>query len=272
DMVSPATLGVFQAMKARRDVDDLLRAIPSALRPLLAFDRVSLSLDRDASGAPRRYVLEGDLPDLAAGGFPSACTAPLIAPQRALGTLEIAACRPHAYSQDDAHLLAAIAEEIAVPLDNALSHEELRERRDRLALLLELTNSLVSNLELRDVLKTVMGSARRVMRSDSAVVALPDGDGRRLRAYALDYPGGRCRLEGHELIYGERTIRAHVFRTGKPWVGTATHALESGFELSPKWFDPGFVVGCSLPLASRDRILGTLGLRRRDDTAYTDDE
>src|SRR4029453_10037331 len=116
------------------------------------------------------------------------------------------------------------------------------------------------------------GSARRVMRSDSAVVALPDAENRHLRAYALDYPGRRDALEGHELIYGEGPGSAHVFRTGKPWVGTAAHALESGFELNPKWFDPGFVVGCILPLASRHRILGTLGLRRRDDTAYTDDE
>ena len=275
------TLGVFQAVKGQRNLEDLLRAIPDALRPLLFFDRVSLSLDRGALGAPCRYVLDGDAAlspndqtplDLAAHGLQSACAVPLTAPQRMLGTLEIASRRAHAYSQDDARLLAAIAEEIAVSLDNALSHEQLREGHDRLALLLELTNSLVSNLELRDVLKTVMRSARRVMRSDSAVVALPDADGRHLRAYALDCRGSRDVLEGDELVYGESTISAHVFRTGKPWVGRAADALESGFELNPKWFDPEFTVGCILPLLSRDRILGTLGLRRRDDTAYTDDE
>jgi formate hydrogenlyase transcriptional activator len=268
------TLGVFQAVKGQRNLEDLLRAIPDALRPLLFFDRVSLSLDRGAPGAPRQYVLDGNAasPDLAAHGLQSACSVPLTAPQRTLGTLEIASRRAHAYSQDDARLLAAVAEEIAVSLDNALSHEQLREGHDRLALLLELTNSLVSNLELRDVLKTVMRSAARVMRSDSAVVALPDADGRHLRAYALDCPGSREVLEGDELVYGESTISAHVFRTGKPWVGRAADALESGFELNPKWFDPGFTVGCILPLLSRDRILGTLGLRRRDDTAYTDDE
>jgi formate hydrogenlyase transcriptional activator len=197
---------------------------------------------------------------------------PLTAPQRTLGTLEIASRHAHAYSQEDARLLAAIAEEIAVPLDNAVSHEQLREGHDRLALLLELTNSLVSNLELREVLKTVMASARRVMRSDSAVVALPDADGRHLRAYALDHPGSRDALEGHELIYGDGTVSTHVFRTGKPWVGSAADALDSGFELNPRWSDSNSGVGCILPLASRDRILGTLGLRRRDDTAYTDDE
>ena len=275
------TLGVFQAVKGQRNLEDLLRAIPDALRPLLFFDRVSLSLDRGALGAPCRYVLDGDAAlspndqtplDLAAHGLQSACAVPLTAPQRMLGTLEIASRRAHAYSQDDARLLAAIAEEIAVSLDNALSHEQLREGHDRLALLLELTNSLVSNLELRDVLKTVMRSARRVMRSDSAVVALPDADGQHLRAYALDCSGSRDVLEGDELVYGESTISAHVFRTGKPWVGRAADALESGFELNPKWFDPEFTVGCILPLLSRDRILGTLGLRRRDDNVYTDDE
>jgi formate hydrogenlyase transcriptional activator len=267
------TLGVFQAVKGQRNLEDLLRAIPDALRPLLFFDRLSLSLDRGDPGAPRQYVLDGDTqPDLAADGLQSACAVPLTAPQRTLGTLEIASRRAHAYSQDDARLLAAIAEEIAVSLDNALSHEQLREGHDRLALLLELTNSLVSNLELRDVLKTVMRSARRVMRSDSAVVALPDADGQHLRAYAVDCSGSHDVLEGDKLIYAESTISAHVFRTGKPWVGRATDALESGFELNPEWFDPGFTVGCILPLVSRDRILGTLGLRRRDDNVYTDDE
>jgi len=267
------TLGVFQAMKGQRNVEDLLRAIPNALRPLLVFDRLTLSLDRGVNGEPRRYVLEeAARPDLTAQDLQSACAAPLTAPQRTLGTLEIASRHPHAYSQEDAGLLAAIAEEIAVPLDNAVSHEELREGHDRLALLLELTNSLISNLELREVLKTVMASARRVMRSDSAVVALPDADGRHLRAYALDYPGSRDALDGHELIYGEGTVSTHVFHTGKPWVGSTAEALESGLELNPTWFDPGFVVGCILPLASRDRVLGTLGLRRHDETAYTDDE
>ncbi|HZO38997.1 MAG TPA: sigma 54-interacting transcriptional regulator [Methylomirabilota bacterium] len=267
------TLGVFQAMKGQRNVEDLLRAIPNALRPLLVFDRLTLSLDRGLNGEPRRYVLEeAARPDLTAQDLQSACAAPLTAPQRTLGTLEIASRHPHAYSQEDAGLLAAIADEIAVPLDNAVSHEELREGHDRLALLLELTNSLISNLELREVLKTVMASARRVMRSDSAVVALPDADGRHLRAYALDYPGSRDALDGHELIYGEGTVSTHVFHTGKPWVGSTAEALESGLELNPTWFDPGFVVGCILPLASRDRVLGTLGLRRHDETAYTDDE
>ncbi|PYR18787.1 MAG: hypothetical protein DMF98_25370, partial [Acidobacteria bacterium] len=82
----------------------------------------------------------------------------------------------------------------------ASSHDDLRDEHDRLTLLLELTNSLVSTLELQDVLTAVMQNARRLMRSDSAVVALPDSD-------------------GSDFLDGEHTVATQVFRTGKPWVG-----------------------------------------------------
>jgi formate hydrogenlyase transcriptional activator len=130
----------------------------------------------------------------------------------------------------------------AVMPTEASGHDDLREEHDRLTLLLELTNSLVSTLELQDVLTAVMQNARRLMRSDSAVVALPDADG----------SGG---LRGDELLDGEHTVAAQVFRTGTPWVG--------------RFAD---LAGCVLPLASRDRIVGTLGLRRRGDNVYTDDD
>ncbi len=69
----------------------------------------------------------------------------------------------------------------AVMSSDASSRKDLTDGRDRLTLLLELTNSLVSKLELRDVVTEVMRAARRIMRSDSAVVALPDARSRHLR-------------------------------------------------------------------------------------------
>jgi transcriptional regulator with GAF, ATPase, and Fis domain len=169
-------------------------------------------------------------------------------------------------------MLTVLADEVAPTLDNALSHEPLREAQDRLAFLVELANSLVAQLPLGDVLRAVMRSARRVARFDSALVALPDAQSQRLRASALDGSDGRGVRQEHELMEQEDTVAAHVFRTGIPWVGRLVDVPGGGLDLEPQWLERGFAVGCVLPVISGDRILGTLSLRRHEDTVYTDDE
>jgi formate hydrogenlyase transcriptional activator len=157
-------------------------------------------------------------------------------------------------------------------VENALIHAELQQEQDRRKLLLELTNAVVSNLELREVLRAVMTTSRRVLRSDSAVVALPDSGSGQLRAHALDFPGGEEILEEGELIPLDGTVAGHVFRTGTPWVGDVEDARKTGLEVDATWTALGFTVGYVLPLISRHRTLGTLGLWRRDAQPYTEDE
>ena len=203
-------------------------------------------------------------------GFQSACALPLTTAHRRLGSLNIAATRAYAYAEGDVRFLSGVADQVAVALDNALSHAELQEEKDRLMLLLELTNSVVSNLDLHEVLSAVMTTSRRVMRSDSAGVLLPDASRGHLRACAFDFPGGKEILQEGELIPLDGTVSGHVFRTGTPWVGYVDDLLKTGLEVNAKW--SGFKVGCVLPLISRNRVLGTLVLGRLDENAYTDDE
>jgi len=81
------------------------------------------------------------------------------------------------------------------PLFNAINPEkppsarpELQSESDRLKLLLDLTNTLVSNLECRDLLRMVSASIRRVMRCDTVGVWLPDGEQVYMRQLAMDFP------------------------------------------------------------------------------------
>jgi len=158
----------------------------------------------------------------------------------------------------------------ADPDDADASYAQLREQHHRLTLLLELTNALVSHLDLRDVLTAVMQGAQRVMRSSSAVVALPDPDSQRLRAYALDGSGGPD-LRETELLDGEAILATQVFRTGQPWVGRSLEVRANGLAVNGTKRELGFTVGCILPLARRNRTLGTLCLHRRGE-AYREDE
>ncbi len=88
-----------------------------------------------------------------------------------------------------------VAEQIALAFDNALhfaaaqaSQQQLLKKSERVGLLLELTNHLVSNLDFRDLLRTAVASTRRVMGCDGVGITLPDSGNTHLRIYALDFP------------------------------------------------------------------------------------
>ena len=73
------TLGILHALKGPRNVEELLRTIPDALRRWLAFDRVRLSLNGDLTSKPCWHMLEneGTVPsDVASQDFPSVCAVP----------------------------------------------------------------------------------------------------------------------------------------------------------------------------------------------------
>jgi formate hydrogenlyase transcriptional activator len=93
---------------------------------------------------------------------------------------------------------------------------------------LDVNNNVVSNLNLRDLLRSISATVRQVMLSDAAGVDLPDPDGKHLRIYALDFPESKGFLQEENLIEIEGTGPGQVFRTGEALVGEP--ALKSNGE------------------------------------------
>src|SRR6202048_3118556 len=87
--------------------------------------------------------------------------------------------------------------------------------KERLKLLLDLTNTLVSNLELRDLLRAVSASIRQVMHCDIVGVWLPDADPSRMRQLAMDFPEGRGFLREDSLRSIAGTNLGIAFTEGK---------------------------------------------------------
>ena len=67
--------------------------------------------------------------------------------------------------------------------------EELTRQNERLRLLLSLTNKITSNLDLREVVRSISANMREVMLGDLVSVSLPDAELGKIRVYALDFPG-----------------------------------------------------------------------------------
>jgi formate hydrogenlyase transcriptional activator len=153
---------------------------------------------------------------------------------------------------------------------NEQLRKEILERtraEDRLQLLLDVTNQVVSNLQLRDLLRAISGNIRRVMQCDLVGVFLPDSKLNRMQTFVLDFPESKGFIR-EEYCSMEGSLGGLVFRSGKPWAGNASDVLQLGLTDEPI-IPESLKVGCMLPLVSRNRVLGLLGLGRREENAFS---
>ena len=203
------------------------------------------------------------------------CTLPLTTAHSKVGTLAFASKAPDIYTAEEVCFLSVVADQIALAFDNALhfdaaqaSQQQLLKKNERVGLLLELTNHVVSNLEFRDVLRAVVASTRRVMGCDGVGITLADSDSTHLRIYALDYPFKDESYQEESLVPIDEDVSGAVFRTGKLWCGSVQEARRLGMKDTAQG-EVGTV--CILPLVSRGRVLGTFGVIKYEDNAFVGD-
>ncbi|HEX4786376.1 MAG TPA: sigma 54-interacting transcriptional regulator [Candidatus Sulfotelmatobacter sp.] len=138
------------------------------------------------------------------------------------------------------------------------THAKLQHEKDRLKLLLDLNNSIVSKLDLRDLLRDISASVRRLMQCDAVGVTLPDPETGELKLFALDFPGAKGFLR-EEMTRPSGSLANKAFSTGEPMtfiIGQDVRTVEADFGRE------GLQSACWLPLISRTRVLGVLGLSR----------
>jgi formate hydrogenlyase transcriptional activator len=152
----------------------------------------------------------------------------------------------------------------------ALSAGALQRESERLKLLLDMTNMLISNLEPRDLLRAISASIRQCMHCENVMVWFPDPERRQMRAKIMDFPEGKGFLKEDLLHPIEGTDLGRAFRTGRPLVITrASEISELDHDLA---FAEGIASGCCLPLISRNRTLGVLGLGWREENAFSSED
>jgi formate hydrogenlyase transcriptional activator len=199
-------------------------------------------------------------------GFQSVCALPLTTVHRRVGSIAMASKHADAYSEEEVRFLSLVADQVALAIDDALNFEAsksaqtaLQRKNDRLKLLLEVNNTIVSNLELRDLLRAISASLRSVMQCDGVGVALADRESKHLQVYAFDFPSNDGQIrEGMLIATDEDSPTTRAFRTGEPVSllrGDSVH-FDQLAEAE------GVQSLCHIPLISRNRTLGLLSLAR----------
>jgi formate hydrogenlyase transcriptional activator len=201
-------------------------------------------------------------------GIASTCVLPLARGERRLGALSFGSTHSHAYPEEEVRFLCLVADQIALAIDAAVNFYLSRQAQDRLKLILDLTNQVVSNLNFQELLRTISASVRQVMRCDAAAIMLPEPDGAHLRVHALDFPDSRGIFTKQVLIPIADSIPGKTYQSGRPWVLNRLDPAEVPPEMYAKALGEGINSFCDMPLISRDRSLGVLALASREENAF----
>jgi formate hydrogenlyase transcriptional activator len=176
-----------------------------------------------------------------------------------LGSLIFSSQIADAYSPEEVRFLSLVAGQVALAMDDALNFQ-------RLKLLLDLTNRVVSKLDLRELLREVSASIRRVMQCDGVGVALSHPETGQLRIYAFDHPNSKGTVqEGDIISAGESETLYRAIRTSQP---VCVPKVDSKAE--PLAAAEGLKSLYHLPLISRERALGVLSLVSSAENAFAE--
>jgi formate hydrogenlyase transcriptional activator len=200
-------------------------------------------------------------------GIRSFCLLPLTTAQRRVGALAFGSVKKGAYYGADLEFLQQVAAQVAVAVDNALNfqdaqvyQEQLSRERDRLRLLLEVNNALVSNLDLRELLKEIAACLRRVIRHDYTALALYDPATNEMRLRALDFPEGKGLIQEEMTVPLEGSAGGEVFTTRKPLLVDVANTNRFQTPIARLAEAEGLKCFCILPLFTSTRDLGILAL------------
>jgi formate hydrogenlyase transcriptional activator len=198
-----------------------------------------------------------------------------------LGTFAIHYRETRSPDAADLELIENFSHIAGIAIERHLNEEKLRHERDRLRLLLEITSSVTSRLDLRQVIEVLSTSLFRIMQCDVSALLLPDSESGELRVANLYNPDATGPFREGSLVPMNSSISGQVLRTGKSIridnfdqvrEDPEIYGNPDGQLLYERVIEEGLSVGCYLPLIGRDRVVGVLMLSRRSENVFEEDD
>jgi formate hydrogenlyase transcriptional activator len=128
----------------------------------------------------------------------SAYIFPIAISGKKLGALTFATVQTEQFSPDDLELMISVSSHVAVALQGAVAcdaaelyQRQLAHERDRLRLLLEINNQVVTQLGVNELFRSASLSIRKYFANDFTGFWLIDKHSNRLECAVLDFPGGK---------------------------------------------------------------------------------
>ncbi|MGD0178775.1 MAG: sigma 54-interacting transcriptional regulator [Terriglobales bacterium] len=215
-------------------------------------------------------------------GIRSVWSRPLFTSEgKALGTFSINYREPRRPSANELQLIENASHITGIAIERHMNEQALQRERDRLRLLLEITSSVTSRLDLRQMVEALSTNLFRVMHCDVSALLVPDSESGALRVTTLHNPDMRGPFREGSLVPMNGSISGQVLRKGKSIRIDRFEQVRDDPEifgnpdgrlLYERVMEEGLRTGCYLPLIGHDRVVGVLMLCRRSDNSFAKDD
>ena len=201
---------------------------------------------------------------------------PLTTAQRRLGSMGFGRMVPHRITDTERQFMQRVASQVAVAVDNALNFEnsqayqtQLARERDRLQVLLDVNNVLVTSREVSELFRGIVGSLERVIHHDFTSLALLDPATGLLKIHALDFPGRQELLKQEITVPRDSSPSGRAISTGLPLLVRGAELERYPSEVMRFLRSEGIQTLCCVPLTTHGRTFGSLNLASRRGEAFT---
>jgi formate hydrogenlyase transcriptional activator len=197
---------------------------------------------------------------------------PLTTAQHRLGAIGFGRFAPQGVGDTEVEFMKRVAAQVAVAVDNALNFEaaqayqkQLARERDRLQVLLEINNLLVSTRDVTALFRGIVSSLKNVIQHDYTSLALLDPNSGLMKIHALDSP-----VQTPDLPKPDFTIPLEGSPAGQA-ISSGQVLIARGEEIDR--FHPdvvrylraqGVQVVCCVPLTTHGRTFGTINFASRN--------
>jgi formate hydrogenlyase transcriptional activator len=212
-------------------------------------------------------------------GVHSFAIVPLTTAQHRLGAMGIGRYVPQGLSDAEIDFIQRVARQVAVAVDNALNYEaaqayqsQLARERDRLQVLLDINNLLVSTRDTDALFKGIVSSLKPVLRHDYTSLALLEESSGLLKIHALDLPGSNKLPKSEFIASMEDTPAGQCFSTGQVLVVRNREMDRFNMEVMRWLRREGVESLCCVPLSTHGRTFGTINLASRDAQAFSSND
>jgi formate hydrogenlyase transcriptional activator len=197
---------------------------------------------------------------------------PLTAGESRLGAFGFGCLAPFDPSPAELEFLERLASEFAVAVDAHLAKQQVVRERDRLQVLFDITNALVSKLSPEELCSAISQQLSKVVRHDFAFVTLRNESTGGIDVFALHFTGERLFDLEQTPVDPEGTPLEESLRTGRPVVIEGDEFDRFPSPSYRSFVARGFKSACSIPLITQNRTLGTLEIARTTDEPWTGED